>query len=87
MLSACNGSARTEAPVQPEPIVETVHQVETVCPADLSVQVQPRPTPGEDAVVEYNGPGGAWLAAMIAWGTAAWEVVTDAQAECPQAAE
>ncbi len=83
MLSACLGSARTDAPVHPDPIIETVHEVETVCPADLSVPVQPRPTPGGDAVIEYNGPGAAFIAALVAWGGAGWQVVTDAQAECP----
>lgn len=87
MLSAC---ATSEVPVPAEgpaanPVIETRREVIRTCPPALSQPVQTTPEPEADAVVTYNPSGGRWIARLVAWGRAGWDVVTDARAECEAA--
>ena len=85
MLTACHGSAGPD-PVPLNPVVETRRELVTVCPADLAVAPTARPTPAAGAVVEFNAAGRDWLAAVIAWGEGLFDTLTDARADCPDAA-
>lgn len=86
MLSACAGSAaRTDpAPVAPDPVVEVRREVVAVCPAELLNPPAARPQPADDAVIEYNDAGAAWLARLIAWSEGVVRTLADARVQCPK---
>ncbi|QQQ19689.1 hypothetical protein JIP62_06270 [Brevundimonas vitis] len=82
MLTACHGSAATEA----GPIVEVRSETIVTCPAELLIPVQPRPAVPAGAVVEFNAEGATWLASEMAWGEGGWARLIDAQGQCPRPA-
>lgn len=87
MLSACasSGPIADAAPAsEPNPVVEVRREVIIECPAELANPPQARPQPGPGAVLEYNGPGRDYLAALIGWGGALFDTLTDARAQCPE---
>lgn len=53
-----------------------------VCPAELDQPTPPRPEPAADAQLTFNGPGGAYVAALSGWGGAAAKLLDDAKAAC-----
>lgn len=84
MLTACATSGGTDLPAAtaPSPVIETRHERVVECPADLDAAPADRPTPAADAVVDYNVPGGRYLAALIGWGEGLAAQIRDARAEC-----
>jgi hypothetical protein len=83
MLTACATSDGTDAaPIAAAPVIQTRHERVVECPADLDAKPSDRPTPAADAVIQYNLPGGEYLAGLIGWGEGLLAQITDAQAEC-----
>lgn len=83
MLTACATSAGTDAaPIAAAPVIEVRNERVVECPADLDATPAPRPTPAADAVVQYNLPGGQYVAALIGWGEGLAAQIRDAQHEC-----
>lgn len=85
MLSACGTSGGTDRPTEaaaPPPVVETRHERVVECPADLDAAPARKPEPKAGAVIQYNGPGGQYLAALIGWGASLAAQLSDARAEC-----
>lgn len=82
-LAACATSPGPDRPsIEPDPIIEVRHERTVVCPAELDQALPDQPEPGEDAVIRFNGPGGDYLADLVAWGRGLADRLTDARAAC-----
>ena len=84
-LAACASSGAKTPPraTEPNPVIQTVYQTRTVCPAELRRPISSRPPVPADAVIRANEAGAAWLRDDGAHAAAVVDQLRDAQAACP----
>lgn len=83
MLTACAASQTERVQSAPDPVVRTVVEHRTVCPAELTAPSPAQPQPGAEAKLTGNSAGMAWLSATLAWANLINERLADAAKECP----
>lgn len=84
MLAACSSSGGNKGiNSAPDPVIETRTVIRTVCPAEITAPVAPRPEPGADARLTGNDAGMAWLAAILARLGLLEDRLADAGSTCP----
>lgn len=83
-LAACSAShSNGPAALPPDPVLVERVRVEMVCPAELKLDVPPRPAPAADARIEGNAGGMAWLRAVLVRAGLLEARLVDAARECP----
>jgi hypothetical protein len=84
MLHACATSSNDRPSIEADPLIETRTVVRTVCPAEITAALPPRPQPAGDAVITGNETGMAWLSDTLIHLGLVEGRIRDAKEQCPQ---
>lgn len=82
MLAAC-ATVREPTPAPADdPVVEVRTETRLFCPPDLWRDAGADPAPADDATVDHNASGGAWLDDLIAVSGARLSIILAARKAC-----